>query len=59
VAGLNKIFAVRNGAVTEYKIQPGQELGDWVVVPDVIRAGERVATSNLGLLVNGMKVNEG
>ena len=59
VAGLNKVFAVRNGAVTEFKIQPGQAIGDWVAIPEVIQPGERVAITNLGALVNGMKVNEG
>ena len=59
VAGLTKVFAVRNGTVVEYKVQPGDALGEWVVVPGVIQPGERVATTNLGALVNGMKVTEG
>ncbi|MFB3828337.1 MAG: efflux RND transporter periplasmic adaptor subunit [Bryobacteraceae bacterium] len=56
IAGLTKVFAVRDGVVLEYKVQPGEELGGWVVIPDVLRPGERVITSNLGALVAGMKV---
>lgn len=56
VAGLTKIFVVRDGAVKEFRVEPGAALGDWMVVPDAIRPGDRVATSDLGALIDGMKV---
>lgn len=59
VAGLTKIFAVRDGVVSEYKVVPEQELNGWVVVPNVIQPGDTVAVSNLATLVNGMKVQAG
>jgi RND family efflux transporter MFP subunit len=59
VAGLTKVFGVRDGVVTEYKVQPGQELEGLVVIPDVLKPGEQVATSGLDGLVNGLKVQVG
>jgi hypothetical protein len=59
VAGLTKIFAIRDGVVTEYRVEPQQEVSGWVVIPDVVKPGEQVATGNLGALVNGMKVQAG
>jgi len=59
VAGLTKIFVVRDGVATECRVEPQQELAGWVVIPDVVKAGEQVATSNLGVLVNGLKVQAG
>ena len=56
VAGLTKVFAVRDGAVVEYRVEPQEELGDWVVIPNVLKPGDSVATTNLGDLVNGLKV---
>ncbi len=56
VAGMTKLFVIRDGQAIEYKIEPGEALGDWVAVPDPIRAGDRVAVSNLGTLVHGAKV---
>lgn len=56
VAGLTKIFIIKDGQSLERRIQPGQQLGDWVEVPEGLRAGDRVAVSNLGLLVDGGKV---
>jgi RND family efflux transporter MFP subunit len=59
VAGLTKIFVVRDGAAAEYRIVPEADLGDWVAIPDVVKAGEQVAISNLGALTNGTKVQTG
>jgi multidrug efflux pump subunit AcrA (membrane-fusion protein) len=57
VAGLFKVFVVRNGRVTEFKIPPGQEVNGWIEVPsDQIRAGDAIATSNLPALVNNGEV---
>ena len=55
MAGLTKLFVVRNGIAVERKLQPGETLGDWVEAPG-IQSGEQVAVSNLGLLVDGAKV---
>jgi membrane fusion protein, multidrug efflux system len=53
VAGLFKVFVVRNGRVTEFKVPPGQEVNGWIEVPsDQIRAGDSIAVSNLPALVN-------
>ena len=46
---------MRNGVAAERKLQPGDTLGDWVEAPG-IEAGEQVAVSNLGVLVDGTKV---
>jgi RND family efflux transporter MFP subunit len=57
VAGLTKVFTVRDGRAVEHKISPGQEAGDWVSVPrEEVSAGDQVAVSRLQQLVNGLSV---
>lgn len=57
VAGLTKVFVIRNGKAVELRISPGQDLGTWVEVPrDAVNAGEPVAISGLNQLVNGTPV---
>jgi RND family efflux transporter MFP subunit len=57
IAGLTKVFTVRDGRVTENKITPGQEIDGWVEVPgDRIRAGDQVAVSKLPMLIEGAQV---
>ena len=57
VAGLTKVFTIRDGRATEHKIAPGQEVEGWVEVPrDEVNAGDQVAVSGLAQLVNGMPV---
>jgi RND family efflux transporter MFP subunit len=57
IAGLSKVFAIRNGRATEYRIAPGRELDGWIEVPaEQIHAGELVAVSNVPLLVNNSEV---
>jgi RND family efflux transporter MFP subunit len=57
VAGLNKIFVIRNGKAVEAKIDPGQDLGSWIEVPrDVVKPGDQVAVSGLARLVHGTPV---
>lgn len=59
IAGLTKLFVVREGRVIEHRLTTGQEWDGWVEVPsDVISPDEKVALSNLGLLVDGMLVRE-
>ena len=57
VAGLTKIFVIRDGKAVEIRLIPGPEVDGWVEAPGgVVRAGELVATSNLAALVNGAPV---
>ena len=57
VAGLTKIFVIRDGKAVEIRLIPGQEVDGWVEAPGgLVRAGELVATSNLAALVNGAPV---
>lgn len=57
VAGLTKLFAVREGKAVEYKLPPGMEGPDWMEVPPGgVKPGDDVATSNLAALVDGAAV---
>ena len=57
VAGLTKMFTVREGRAVEHKISAGQEVDGWVEVPrDQVSAGDQVAISGLAQLVNGTPV---
>ncbi|MEO8128251.1 MAG: hypothetical protein ABI822_14215, partial [Bryobacteraceae bacterium] len=57
VAGLTKVFVIRDGRVVEHKITPGQELKGWVELPNAeIKAGDRVAVSSLSQLIQGAPV---
>lgn len=58
VAGLTKIFTIRDNRAIESRITPGQEIGGWVEVPgDRLRPGDRVAVSKLGTLLDGAQVS--
>ncbi len=57
VAGLTKMFVIRDGKAVELKVTPGQDLGDFVELPvGTVQAGESVAVSSLTQLVNGAAV---
>jgi multidrug efflux pump subunit AcrA (membrane-fusion protein) len=57
VAGLTKMFVIRDGRAVEQRISAGRELDGWIEVPgDVVKPGERVATSALERLVTGAPV---
>lgn len=57
VAGLNKVFVIREGRAVEHKITPGLEVDGWVEAPDDrIRPGDQVAVSRLGALIDGAPV---
>ena len=59
VAGLTKLFTVAGGVAREKKFVPGLESEGWVEVPGgIVKAGERVAVSNLPLLTDGAAVKE-
>jgi RND family efflux transporter MFP subunit len=57
IAGLTKIFVVRGTRAAELKITPGETLAGWVEAPGgVVRAGDRVAVSNLEMLTDGAEI---
>jgi hypothetical protein len=57
IAGLNKLFVIRDGKAFEHKIAPGRELDGWMEVPsDAIHPGEAIAVNNLATLTNGLEV---
>lgn len=57
VAGLTKVFVVRDGKLVECRVAPGQMLDQWMEVPgDVLKRGEQVVISNLPQLSNGQPV---
>ena len=57
MAGLNKVFVIRDGRAIEHKITPGAEIDGWVEAPgDRIRPGDQVAVSRLAALTDGAPV---
>lgn len=57
VAGLTKVFVVRNGKLVECRMAPGEMMEDWMQVPpQLIRGGEQVVVSDLGQLIDGQPV---
>ena len=57
VAGLTKVFTIKDGKATEHRILPGQEAGEWIEVPrDQVNPGDVVAVSSLAQLVQGAPV---
>jgi multidrug efflux pump subunit AcrA (membrane-fusion protein) len=56
-AGVTRVFVVdESGAARSREIETGIRLGPLVEVASGLRAGERVATSALGRLVDGAPV---
>lgn len=55
-AGIDKVFVVEGGTARERKVRLGDDLGDSVEVADGIKAGEQVAVSGTGKLVEGARV---
>ena len=57
VAGLSKVFVIRNGKAVEVRIAPGAEVDGWAEAPaGAIQPGEAIAVSNLLNLINGAAV---
>ena len=57
VAGLSKVFVIRDGRAIEQRVPPGRDLDGFVEVPQgTVQAGELVAVSNVMQLVNGAAV---
>jgi multidrug efflux pump subunit AcrA (membrane-fusion protein) len=57
VAGLNKVFVIENGRVSERIVKLGANDGDLIEVIEGVKSGEVVATSNLDKLQEGSVVN--
>jgi RND family efflux transporter MFP subunit len=57
VAGLTKVFTIREGKAVEHRIQPGEEIQGWVEVRGSgIQPGDAVAVSQLPSLTEGTPV---
>jgi RND family efflux transporter MFP subunit len=57
IAGLTKLFVVKDGRAIEHKIAPGREYEGWLEVPrDTVQPGDQVAVSSLAQLVQGTPV---
>jgi RND family efflux transporter MFP subunit len=57
VAGLNKVYVIRNGKAVEVRMAPGAEVDGYAEAPaGAVAAGEAIAVSNLLNLVNGAAV---
>ncbi len=57
IAGLTKMFVIRNNEAVELRVTPGEQIEGWVEVPGgAVKPGEPVATSELPALITGAKV---
>jgi RND family efflux transporter MFP subunit len=57
VAGLTKVFVIRNDRAVDLRVPPGIVRDGWVEIPsDQLKPGEPVAVSNLSMLVDGAPV---
>jgi RND family efflux transporter MFP subunit len=54
--GTSRVYVVHDDKVEERIVTTGQALGDRVEISSGLKAGERVATTNLGQLADGTKV---
>ena len=55
-AGVEKVFVIDNNAARERPVKLGQDLGDRIEIVEGIAAGDRVAVSRTGKLVEGSRV---
>lgn len=57
VAGLTKLFVIKDGRAQEHRITTGQEVQDWIEVPrEAVNPGDQVAITQLSQLVPGLEV---
>lgn len=56
-SGTSRVYVVNDGRVEERIVTVGQTVGDVVEITNGVKAGERVATKNVGQLADGMKVS--
>lgn len=59
VAGTARVFVASEGHVEERIVTVGQSVGDLVEITTGLKKGERVATSNVATLADGVRVGEG
>lgn len=57
VAGTHRVFVVNNGKAEERIVTTGQAVGEAIEVTAGLKAGEQVATKNVGQLADGSKVS--
>jgi RND family efflux transporter MFP subunit len=55
-AGIEKVFVISGGAAHERRVKLGDDLGDRVEVTEGVSAGDALAVSNTGKLVEGARV---
>ena len=57
IAGLTKVFVIRDGRAIELRVPPSRDMDGWAEVPPgTVNPGELVAVSNVPMLVNGAVV---
>ena len=56
VAGTSRVFVVTGDRAEERIVTTGQKVGDVIEIAGGLKSGERVATENVGQLVDGIKV---
>jgi membrane fusion protein, multidrug efflux system len=56
ISGTSRVFVVSGDHVEERIVTTGQAVGDLIEISKGLKAGERVATKNLGQLADGTKV---
>jgi membrane fusion protein (multidrug efflux system) len=57
IAGLTKMFTIRDGKTVELRVTPGVKQNGWIEVTGAeIRAGDPVITSSISNLVSGLPV---
>ena len=55
--GVNRVFVIDGDKLSVRELKTGERLGDRIEVLSGVKAGERIATSNIEKLVDGMKVS--
>jgi hypothetical protein len=55
-SGTSRVFVVNGDHVEERVVSIGQTVGDATEITNGLKADERVATTNVATLVDGMKV---
>ena len=55
--GTSRVFVVKGDRVEERVVSTGQTVGDLIEITNGLKSGERVATTNVGQLVDGIVVN--
>lgn len=55
-AGIEKVFAISGGTARERRVKLGDDLGDLVEATEGVSAGDTLAVSNTGKLVEGSRV---